>query len=84
MDDTEKVEASAPPAGGGRAGSLRGALRLIRESVAGTPQDFAQGSLGSAVFLPAMPMVLEMLMESLLAVAAALMFRRGRWKVRKV
>ena len=44
-----------------------GVWRTVIEAVTGTNQDFTQGSIGRAVFLLAVPMVLEMLMESLFA-----------------
>ena len=40
----------------------------IREAISGTDQDFTNGKLGRAVFLLSIPMVLEMLMESVFAV----------------
>src|SRR5918997_1797407 len=67
MDELEKVEATAAalPAEPGRA--ARGAS-LLRQAVFGSAQDFTEGPLGRAIFLLAVPMVLEMLMESLFGV----------------
>lgn len=45
-----------------QSGSIRSALR---EAFAGTQRDFTEGSLGRAITLLAIPMVLEMSMESL-------------------
>src|SRR5437764_3556964 len=45
-----------------------GFLESVREAIRGSRQDYTEGSISRAVFLLAIPMVLEMLMESLFAI----------------
>ena len=59
MDTQEFVMSSPPPA------TFWGA---VREALRGSQQDFTQGSLNRAIVLLAIPMVLEMVLESLFAV----------------
>ncbi len=47
------------------AGEKKGPLATLIEAVRGSEQDFTEGSIGRAIFLLSVPMVLEMAMESL-------------------
>lgn len=47
---------------------LKSFLRLFRQAIKGDQQDYTSGSIDKAIFLLAVPMILEMAMESLFAV----------------
>jgi putative MATE family efflux protein len=47
---------------------IKGIFKFIKEAIAGEHQDFTTGSIRKAVFLLAIPMILEMCMESVFAV----------------
>src|SRR5262245_56409314 len=56
--------------------SPSGFLRSIRAALVGTDQDFTEGNLTRAILLLAIPMVLEMAMESLFALVNTLWVSR--------
>jgi putative MATE family efflux protein len=67
---TEGLPAEVP--GSPPAGPSQARVRfwaLVRESLAGSRRDLTSESVGRAIFLLAVPMVLEMVMESIFAVA---------------
>jgi putative MATE family efflux protein len=59
------LETTVPPPGDGSARSL---WSSIREALRGSHQDYTTGSLNRSILLLAIPMVLEMVLESLFAV----------------
>ncbi len=48
--------------------SIKGIFNFIKDAIAGSQQDFTKGSLRRAIFMLAIPMILEMCMESVFAV----------------
>lgn len=48
--------------------SIKQFLRYLRIAVSGKEQDFTSGSIRKAVFMLSIPMILEMLMESIFAI----------------
>jgi len=66
-EDTDRIDApQRPPAEA--VGWVRRSWRDIVSAVRGTHEDFTKGSIGRAIFLLSVPMVLEMTMESIFAV----------------
>ena len=47
---------------------IKSVYRDILEAIGGTEQDFTEGKLSRAIFLLSVPMVLEMIMESIFAI----------------
>lgn len=47
---------------------LKGFFKLLKQAIAGSEQDYTAGSIRRAVFLLAIPMIMEMVMESVFAV----------------
>ncbi len=60
--------ANAAVAAAARPRAAARAVRLVREALRGTRQDYTEGPIGRALVLLAVPMVLETLLESLFAV----------------
>src|SRR2546426_650654 len=57
-----------PPAAAPSAPHALGAWETIREALRGSRQDYTEGPIGRAIVLLAIPMVLEMVLESIFAV----------------
>ena len=78
MESNEEAAAGNLAAGVSRAPAAAkpGIWASVKESLRGTEQDFTEGSLNRAVGLLAVPMVLEMIGESLFAVTDAFFVAR--------
>ena len=48
--------------------TFRESLKILRDAIRGTHEDYTSGSLGRDIFLLAVPMVLEVCLESVFAV----------------
>src|SRR5688572_919055 len=57
-----------PPEGGSHASTRHSIWSTLREAVRGSHQDYTEAPIGRAVVLLAVPMVLEMMMESIFLV----------------
>lgn len=66
----EQIEITQPETTASQAAKneKHGFWSTLREAVAGSEQNFTEGSIGRAIFLLSVPMVLEMLMESLFGI----------------
>lgn len=57
--------------------SLKKIINTLREAVRGSEQDFTEGNIGRAIVLLSVPMILEMIMESLFGIVN--IFYVSRW-----
>jgi putative MATE family efflux protein len=64
-NDLTELQVPLQPASENR---IRKIWKDIREAVAGSEQDFTEGSIGRAILLLSVPMILEMVMEAVFAV----------------
>jgi putative MATE family efflux protein len=65
MPDTERLPTSIESAAAVNAADTQGFWSAIRESLRGSRRDYTSGPIGRAIILLAIPMVLEMCMESI-------------------
>jgi len=63
------VDTTVAPGQTKQGSRLRRGAAFLREAVVGSKQNFTEGSIGGAIFLLAVPMVLEMMMESMFGIA---------------
>ncbi|HYE73539.1 MAG TPA: MATE family efflux transporter, partial [Blastocatellia bacterium] len=77
MNEELDVKPQAESFGQKVTGRLSNAASSMRDAVVGTEHDFTTGNLNRSIFLLAVPMMLEMVLESLFAVVNA--FYVGHW-----
>lgn len=68
MNEEEHIAAKGTSLPDVPATRLRNMLRELRDAIRGTEMDYTQGSIGRAILLLSIPMILEMGMESVFAV----------------
>lgn len=68
MNDPVEFESTALSSDRRASGFLANLWRDLREAVLSSPQDFTEGGIGRAILLLAIPMVLEMSMESVFGI----------------
>jgi len=71
MNDPLEIESTAVVTDRSRMSRVARLRTALRESVVGNRHDFTEGSIGRAIMLLAVPMVLEMSMESLFGIVNA-------------
>jgi Na+-driven multidrug efflux pump len=52
-------------------------FQLLRQAIRGSEESFTEGSINRAIFLLSVPMILEMVMESLFAVVDIFLFQKS-------
>ena len=65
---SETIGTGEAPVAGGAPDRADSAWQIIREALRGSRRDYTEGPIGRAVVLLAVPMVLEMVLESVFAV----------------
>ena len=68
MEDPVDINSTVATSARETRGALRRGVALIRDAVVGTEEDFTDGSIGRAITLLSIPMILEMSMESLFGI----------------